>query len=84
VERRQGGNGRAGHRAWIGQVIIGDAIPAANAAPDTASGNNGWGNGGDDGTNKGSDEGGGVSQGGNGAGSPQSKSKTDDAEQDGR
>ncbi len=50
----------------------------------TPNGNNGWGNGGNDGTNKGSDNGGGVSQGGPGVGIPQSKSKKDDAADDGR
>jgi hypothetical protein len=59
----------------IGQVIIGDAIPAANAAPDTASGNNGWGNGSDT-TNPGSLSGKGVSQGAPGAGVQQSVSKS--------
>jgi hypothetical protein len=55
--------------------------PTTPPPPTTVEkGNNGWGNGGEDGTNKGSDNGGGVSQGGQGAGSPQSETKSDDAE----
>jgi hypothetical protein len=50
----------------------------AHAWDVTTHGNDGWGNGGDDGSNAGSDKGQGVSQGGLGAGTNQSDSKSAD------
>jgi hypothetical protein len=65
--------------AWTTTTTPPPTTPPPTTPPPTPeNGNNGWGNGGEDGTNAGSDNGGGVSQGGQGAGSPQSETKSDD------
>jgi hypothetical protein len=83
--RRQGISGVAVQPSYADGTTTTNTTPPPTTPPPpppttVEKGNNGWGNGGEDGTNKGSDNGGGVSQGGQGAGSPQSETKSDDAE----